>query len=134
MQDPLIIQKLFRKNNGHKNPGLCCSTLPVQGQNICRSFCLSFFFFKSPHFFPTFFFLSLLQPSSLSLSPSLNLVNSFSSYQVGIRQKRLYLEAGAKSCQQMHSSGSYCCSTARRETADSQRGSERERGREHIVS
>lgn len=69
MQDPLIIQKLFRKNNGHKNPGLCCSTLPVQGQNICRSFCLSFFFLNPLTFFPHFFsFPSYSRPLSLSLS------------------------------------------------------------------
>lgn len=46
--------------------------------------------------FPLTAFLSLcltLSLDFLSRFPSLNLINSFSSYQDGIRQKRLYLEA-----------------------------------------
>ena len=93
-QKPLIIPKLFRKNKRHKNPGLCCSRLPVQGQEY-----ISFFLILSQIFsFPLTAL--LLLPSSLA--PSLNLVNSFSSYQDGIRQKRLHLETERKSFSQMY--------------------------------
>lgn len=105
MQQPLIIQKLFRKNNAHKNLGLCCSALLVQGQEYLLLL-LSFFFNPLSLSFFVFF---LSQPYSLSLFLflSLNLINSFSSYQDGIRQKRLYLEAGEKSFLQMYLSGLY---------------------------
>lgn len=92
MQQPLVIPKLFRKNNSHKNPGLSCSRLPVQGQEYLS---LSFFFIiLSVFLFPSY-------GSSLTQPPppphpqqpfflSLNLINSFSSYRDGIRQKRLF--------------------------------------------
>lgn len=88
MQQQLIIQNLSRKNNTHKNLGLCCSTLEVQEQEYLSLF-LSFLFNPLSH--SRFFCLSLSQPYSLALFPSLNLVNSFRSYQDKIREKRLYL-------------------------------------------
>lgn len=109
IQQPLIIPKLFRKNNGHKNPGLCCSRLPVQGQEY-----LSFFFFN-----PLFLSVFLSYPLTASPSPSLNPINSFRSYQDGIRQKRLYLEAEERSFLQMHFSGLHCrCHTVGRGRAE----------------
>lgn len=53
--------KAFQENNGHKNPGLCCSSLPVQGQQYL-SFFLSFFNPLSLAFFFSVF-------PSYSLSP-----------------------------------------------------------------
>lgn len=93
MQQPLVIPKLFRKNNSHKNPGLSCSRLPVQGQEY-----LSLSFFYNPLSF-SISFLRLLSHTHTHPPPphrhhlfflSLNLINSFSSYQDGIRQKRLF--------------------------------------------
>lgn len=87
MQQPLVIPKLFRKNNSHKNPGLSCSRLPVQGQEYLS---LSFFFIiLSVFLFPSYSS-PLTQPPPPPFFLSLNLINSFSSYQDGIRQKRLF--------------------------------------------
>lgn len=84
IQQPLVIPKLFRKNNSHKNPGLCCSRLPVQGQQYLSFFFLLFFFLILSH---SQFFFFLSSPLTASL-PSTNPVNSFSSYQDGIGWKK----------------------------------------------